>query len=142
MKIEGKKFENGSSISGVAFTKDGAKSELDRITIKDTYPEGEFGTVWVRNEESELIVIGDRGVGRVAIRSVVDSEVKVNIHDLIQDYASGNVGVVVPAGTWYALGKSPYDPDGSVDIVTAFTPPFDPEKQVVKTEEEIRRDEV
>ena len=112
MKLEGTSFQNSPVCSGVGFSQEGASADIASIKLTGRYPEHD----WVMNEVIYEIVYVADGNGQFIPK---DSESIV--------LRQGDV-ISIIAGQKYAW-------DGHMTLITACTPPFDPNqhKQVEET---------
>lgn len=112
MKLEGAPFENSPACSGVGFVQKGASADIAKIDLAGRYPE----KGWVVNETIYELAYIAEGSGQFITKN--DGPVSIQKGDAI----------AITAGTQYAW-------DGTMALITACTPPFDPNqhKQLEET---------
>lgn len=112
MKLEGTPFENSPVCSGIGFVQKGAGADIAMIKLTGRYPE----RGWMVNEIIYELAYAAEGSGQFITKN--DGPIAIQKGDAI----------AITAGQMYAW-------DGHFTLVTACTPPFDPNqhKQVEET---------
>lgn len=133
-QIYAEEFSKGENTRIVSFVARDGSLELDEITVRNNMPEVRLGNAWLRNEKSHLVARAISGSGRIAVRQVVDGKTLQERMEL----GDPEHGAEVLPGQYYAWENDYNEP---LVVAAAFSPAFDQEFYVERTEKEIQRRE-
>lgn len=108
MRLEGKKFVNGDTCSGIVYHHEGSPHDTAEIRMTGPYPEDG----WAMNTEVSALVKVVRGAGKLALRDA--EELSLVQGDRLE----------IPPGTVYAWKPR----GGELVIEMTCTPPFTTEQ--------------
>lgn len=128
-EVHGEKFNNGDNCEMLSFVSPDKKIEMDVIDIDQEYPAGNFGEVWSKNGESNMLAVLIAGSGRIAVRETVQGITEVKVTEF-----GTHTSVYVPANTWYSWQS---DTEERLTVAAAFVPPFDGDQYMIATTDEI-----